>query len=109
MKRLFASVHFFLLGYPFLYILNDVHFTRHSLDEAINRLITNFIVQLWHIELRFLPIKQMILGLLNDWRHAIKLTTIRVGFHDFHGCPSRRTPVHYPTFAYNVIHSANDL
>jgi len=74
-----------------------------------NRLITNFVIQFWHIKLRFLSVKQMVLRLLDNRRHAVELPTVRIGFHNFHGCPSRRTPVHYPTFAYNVIHSANNL
>ena len=47
----------------------------------------------------------MILGLFHDRCDAIKLTAIRVRFHNFDRCPTRRSPIHYPSFTYHVIHS----
>lgn len=78
-------------------------------DKQRSGLITNFVIQFWHIEFGFLSIKQMILRLFDDWRHAIKLSTICIGFHNFHGRPSWCAPIHHPTFAYNIIHRANDF
>ena len=46
----------------------------------------------------------MIFGLFHDWCDTIKLTAIRVSFHNFDRGPTRRSPIHYPSFTYHVVH-----
>lgn len=42
--------------------------------------ITYFMVELWQLNLHFLPLEQMVLSLFTDWRDHIELSCYRIGF-----------------------------
>lgn len=51
------------------------------------------------------PLKHMVLGLLTNRGDAIKLAAIRIRFHDLYSGPTRRSPVHDPTWKRNGVRS----
>lgn len=75
---------------------------RHHADADL-------VVQLGHVELRLVPAEHVVLGLLDDGRHAVELPAVGVGLHHLDRRPPGRAPVHHPALIDAVVHCSHHL
>jgi hypothetical protein len=75
---------------------------RHHADADL-------VVQLGHVQLRLVAAEHVVLGLLDDGRHAVELPAVGVRLHHLDGRPPGRAPVHHPALIDHVVYSSHHL